>query len=231
MDEPSQNQESSSETPRSDDQQAAASPAPSDLSFLRSGYSPSSSRLSLGSPAAPRSLSTAFQLPKSTFGGPSLEKRFSLAPGDVRSSDGTPIEIEQETHDRLRHTERLKTGDTWRQEPDQETLEMKNKDRLIIYRGLGWIMEDKNHNPITRALLPGIHNGPDSGIYTLHRGDSEIGTARELFGVTTIQFTNGDKIVFDSQGLASVSRRKDSFFVREPVRKQSMSSPRSQFSS
>lgn len=221
MDDPSKEGDGSIEkTPPAEGETAADSGM---VNFLHSDYSPYSSRFAVGQPFAPRSLRTSIQLPGGTsFARTSLDTTFSTADGAVTADDGTPIEIVREDTSATRRTERLKTGDTWRREPDMETLEMKNKDRLVIYKGLGWIMEDKESNPIVRELVPGLHNTENSSLHVMKRGDAQIATAHEMFGITTLQFENGDKIVFDNQGIASISRRKDSAYIREPVRKSTL---------
>ncbi|MBX9951620.1 MAG: hypothetical protein K2Y39_20790 [Candidatus Obscuribacterales bacterium] len=186
------------------------------LDNLRSSYTPTSRGLGYyGAGAGPRNLRTSFQMPgQARFG---LSAPFAFDERTATTIDGEKIEAEEDENDSLRRTERLKTGDTLRQLPDQEILEMKNKDRLIIYKTLGWIMEDGKGNPITRQIGP----DGDTSTFGLDRGGEVIAQAIELSGITTIFFNNGDKIVFDLSGVSSISRKKDSVFLREPIRKVS----------
>jgi hypothetical protein len=186
------------------------------LDNLRSSYIPTTRGLGYyGGGGMPRNLRTSFQMPgQSRFG---LSASFAFDERTATTIDGEKIESEEESdeEDSQRHTERLKTGDTLRQLPDQEILEMKNKDRLIIYKTLGWIMEDGKGNPITRQFGP----DGDTSTFGLDRGGEVIAQAIEFSGITTIVFNNGDKIVFDHSGVSSISRKKDSVFLREPMRK------------
>jgi hypothetical protein len=196
------------------------------LSNLRSSYSPQPTGLGYfsggNSNNLPRNLRTSFQIPVQggRFG---LSAPFAFDESTATTMDGEKIESEDSedaTDDstQKRRTERLKTGDTLRQLPDQEILEMKNKDRLIIYKTLGWIMEDGKGNPITRQISPSADPG-DTSTFGLDRGGEIIAQAIEFSGVTTIVFQNGDKIVFDLSGVSSISRKKESIFIREPIRK------------
>lgn len=188
------------------------------LDNLRSSYTPANRGLSYyGAGGGTRNLRTSFQMPgQARFG---LSAPFAFDERTATTIDGEKIEGEEDDHANgsQRRTERLKTGDTLRQLPDQEILEMKNKDRLIIYKTLGWIMEDGKGNPITRQIGP----DGDTSTFGLDRGGEVIAQAIEMYGITTIFFNNGDKIVFDLSGVSSISRKKDSVFLREAIRKAS----------
>lgn len=194
------------------------------LSNLRSSYTPQPTSLGYfgGGGQMPRNLRTSFQMP-GQGGRFSLSAPFAFDEKTATTMDGEKIESEDSEDDadgrsQKRRTERLKTGDTLRQLPDQEILEMKNKDRLIIYKTLGWIMEDGKGNPITRQFSPTADPG-DTSTFGLDKGGEIIAQAIEFSGVTTIVFQNGDKIVFDLSGVCSISRIKESIFIREPIRK------------
>lgn len=190
------------------------------LSNLRSSYSPNQPRLGYygGGNQMPRNLRTSFQMPGQA-GRIGLSAPFSFDERTATTIEGVKLDSEEadDDSDELRRTERLKTGDTLRKLPDQEILEMKNKDRLIIYKTLGWIMEDGKGNPITRQVNP--ENAGDASTFGLDKGGEIIAQAIEFSGVTTIVFQNGDKIVFDLSGVSAISRKKESVFIREPIRK------------
>lgn len=191
------------------------------LTNLRSSYSPQPTGLGFLGNQMSRNLRNSFQMPGQggRFG---LSAPFSFDEKTATTMDGEKIASDAadgaEDATQKRRTERLKTGDTLRQLPDQEILEMKNKDRLIIYKTLGWIMEDGKGNPITRQISPGA-DPADTSTFRLDRGGEIIAQAIEFSGVTTIVFQNGDKIVFDLSGVSSISRKKESIFIREPFRK------------
>ncbi len=192
------------------------------LSNLRSSYSPQPTGLGYisGGNQMSRNLRNSFQIP-AQGGRLGLSAPFAFDERTATTIDGEKIESEDADDDadyssQKRRTERLKTGDTLRQLPDQEILEMKNKDRLIIYKTLGWIMEDGKGNPITRQFSPGADPG-DTSTFGLDKGGEIIAQAIEFSGVTTIVFQNGDKIVFDLSGVSSISRKKESIFIREPI--------------
>ncbi|HNB24092.1 MAG TPA: hypothetical protein PKZ32_16860 [Candidatus Melainabacteria bacterium] len=184
------------------------------LNNLRSSYTPDSRSLGYyGGGAMPRNLRTSFQMPsQSRFG---LSAPFAFDERTATTIDGEKIESDEDEEGGQRRTERLKTGDTLRQLPDQEILEMKNKDRLIIYKTLGWIMEDGKGNPIIRQVGP----DGDTSTFGLEKGGDVIAQAIEISGITTIFFNNGDKIIFDLAGVSSISRKKESVYLREPIRK------------
>jgi hypothetical protein len=185
------------------------------LDNLRSSYTPPNRGISYyGGGGMPRNLRASFQMPsQSRFG---LSAPFAFDERTATTIDGERIESEDDDDDdSQRRTERLKTGDTLRQLPDQEILEMKNKDRLIIYKTLGWIMEDGKGNPITRQIGP----DGDTSTFGLDKSGEIIAQAIEISGITTIVFNNGDKIVFDLSGVSAISRKKESVFIREPIRK------------
>ena len=189
------------------------------LSNLRSSYTPSVSPFGF-SGASRRNLSTSFQAP-GQGGRYGLSASFSFDENSATTMDGEKIAAtdEEDEDDGQRRTKRLKTGDTLKQLPDQEILEMKNKDRLIIYKSLGWIMEDGKGNAITRQVSHSPENPGDTSTFGLDKGGEIIAQAIEFLGVTTIVFNNGDKIVFDVIGVSSISRKKESVFIREPMRK------------
>ncbi len=193
------------------------------LSNLRSSYLPQPARLGYygGGRSMPRNLRTSFQMPGQTA-RLGLSAPFAFDERTATTMDGEKLESEDAAEDgesSRRRSERLKTGDTLRLLPDQEILEMKNKDRLIIYKTLGWIMEDGKGNPITRQISPSAENPGDASTFGLDKGGEMIAQAIEFSGVTTIVFQNGDKIVFDLSGVSSISRKKEAVFIREPIRK------------
>lgn len=216
MNDPSKKQEGPVEETTEENEPELSSEAPTVFpSFVSSFGRPAlPSRFSFT--RQPSSLQHSFQIPGRA--GASLSNCFSAAEPPPEGAEPSPDVMAGE-RPAARRAERLRTGDTWRQEPDQEILEMKNKDRLIIYKGCGWIMEDKNHNPITRTVIPSLNSSQDNCLYSLARGDKSLGVVHEFYGVMTIQFENGDKIVFDNHGVCSISRKKDSAFLREPIRK------------
>ncbi len=189
------------------------------LNNLRSSYTPSVSPFGFQTGNRSGNLSTSFQMPVQggRFG---LSAPFAFDESTATTIDGEKIAAdEDDENDSQRRTERLKTGDTLRQMPDQEILEMKNKDRLIIYKSLGWIMEDGKGNAITRQVSQSPENPGDVSTFGLDKAGEIIAQCIELSGVTTIVFNNGDKIVFDVVGVSSISRKKESVFIREPMRK------------
>lgn len=187
------------------------------LSNLRSSYAPRPTGLGYYGGGATRNMRTSFQMPTQRFG---LSAPYAFDEKSATTIDGEKLESDEEAEENSgRRTERLKTGDTLRQTPDQEILEFKNKDRLIIYKSLGWIMEDGKGNPITRQVSPSLENPGDNSTFGLDRGGEIIAQAIEFSGITTVVFNNGDKIIFDLSGVSAISRKKDSVFLREPIRK------------
>jgi len=188
------------------------------LANLRSSYTPRPTGLGMYGAGARRNAMSNFLAPGPRLG---LAAPFSFDESSATTIDGAKIETEnsQDTDKEQRHTERLKTGDTLRQLPDQEILEFKNKDRLIIYKSLGWIMEDGKGNAITRQVTPSLEKPGDNSTFGLDRGGEIIAQAIEFSGITTIIFNNGDKIIFDLSGVSAISRKKDSVYLRDPIRK------------
>lgn len=187
------------------------------LSNLRSSYTPGPTGLGYYGMGAQRS-KNSFLSPVSRIG---MSASFAFDETSATTIDGEKIETEssEESEPEQRHTQRLKTGDTLRQLPDQEILEFKNKDRLIIYKSLGWIMEDGKGNAITRQVTPSLENPGDNSTFGLDKGGEIIAQAIEFSGITTVVFNNGDKIIFDLAGVSAISRKKDAVYLRDPIRK------------
>lgn len=187
------------------------------LANLRSSYSPRTTGLSYYTNGSHRNTSS-FLSPTPRIG---LSASFAFDETTATTLEGEKIESEvsEETGQEQRHTQRLKTGDTLKQLPDQEILEFKNEDRLIIYKSLGWIMEDGKGNAITRQVTPSLENPADNSTFGLDKGGEIIAQAIEFSGITTIVFNNGDKIIFDLSGVSAISRKKDAVYLRDPIRK------------
>ncbi len=191
------------------------------LSNLRSSYSPQPTGLGYygGGGGLPRNMRTSFQMPNQRLG---LAAPFTFDESTATTIEGekiAPEEVDDAESSPQKRTEKLKTGDTLKQLPDQEILEFKNKDRLIIYKTLGWIMEDGKGNPIVRQITPSLENPGDNSTFGLDKGGEIIAQAIEFSGITTVVFNNGDKIIFDLSGVSAISRQKESVFLREPIRK------------
>ncbi len=115
--------------------------------------------------------------------------------------------------------EKLITGDTIRRSLDQEILVMKNDYKLIIYKSLGWIMENADGNAITRVENPDNVEGGSHSEFALNNSGEEIGHCVENNGISVITFNDGDKVIFDLSGIASVARQSEAAYIREPIRK------------
>lgn len=220
----SQNNSADSSSNEAHSRPGNAEQSASFLANLRSSYTPSSGLGYYGGGGGrtqPRNLRTSFQMP--TQGNRfALAATFSFDENSVTTIDGEKLPHDEDGEEGARrHTERLKTGDTLRQLPDQEILEFKNKDRLIIYKSLGWIMEDGKGNPITRQIIPSLENPGDNSTFSLDKGGNIIAQVIEFSGITTIVFQNSDKIIFDLSGVCSIARKKDAVYLREPIRKLS----------
>ena len=194
------------------------------LANLRSSYSPRATGRSYYSNGSKRN-TNSFLSPVPRIG---LSASFAFDETTATTLDGEKIESDssEKSEQEQRHSQSLKTGDTLKQLPDQEILEFKNEDRLIIYKSLGWIMEDGKGNAITRQISPSLENPADNSTFGLDKGGEIIAQVIEFSGITTIVFNNGDKIIFDLSGVSAISRQKDAVYLRDPIRKTvSFSSP------
>lgn len=191
------------------------------LANLRSSYTPRPTGMGYYGSGGQRNRNN-FLTSAPRFG---LSASFAFDETTATTLDGEKIEkdIETETSEETdreqTRIQQLQTGDTLKQLPDQEILEFKNKDRLIIYKSLGWIMEDGQGNAITRQITPSLENPGDNSTFGLDRGGEIVAQAIEFSGITTIVFNNGDKIIFDLSGVSAVSRGNDAVYLREAIRK------------
>ncbi|MBC7996349.1 MAG: hypothetical protein IAF58_00290 [Leptolyngbya sp.] len=225
MTEPTGNQNSSGAENAADAEQLPGDEFSSQqfLSNLRSSYTPSQGPSYYGQRPGSKSLQTSFQIPNSlprlgmsssfrfdetsatTAGGERINKRETDIKDSSLSSHSQP--------------EKLITGDTIRRSLDQEILVMKNDYKLIIYKSLGWIMEDADGNAITRVENRDNVEGGSHSEFALSKSGEEIGHCVENNGISTITFNDGDKVIFDLSGIASVARQLEAAYIREPIRK------------
>jgi len=192
------------------------------LSNLRSSYMRPAGRPYYGQSNGFRSMQSSFQIPNSLpLMGMSSSLRFdetsaTTAEGEKISTSTNASKVDEESHIQ---SEKLVTGDTIRRSLDQEILVMANGHKLIIYKSLGWIMEDENGHPITRVANPDNIEGGLHSEFALEKSGQEIGFCIENYGISVITFNDGDKVIFDLSGIASVARQMEAAYLREPVRK------------